>query len=82
MIVTQRNLYVLNGSWWSTTKATGIVAKHALGDVVISKASSSVLTVNDETIFITPSQAEAKAIAVAVWARAWERGQATPGDPG
>ena len=73
VIVTRRNLYVLNGSWWSTTKATGVVAKHALGDVVISKASSSLLTVNDETIFVTPSDAEAKVIAFAVWARFWER---------
>ena len=63
VVVTQRNLYVLDGSIWSTTKTTGVVAKHALGDVVVSQGARS-LKVDNETIWV-PVLAEKDAKAVA-----------------
>ncbi len=63
VVVTQRNLYVLDGSIWSATKTTGVVAKHALGDVVVSQRARS-LKVDNETIWV-PVLAEKDAKAVA-----------------
>jgi hypothetical protein len=63
VIVTQRNVYVLDGSIWSTTKTTGVVAKHMLGDVAVSQGGRS-LKVGDEKIWVPVlAEKDAKAIA-------------------
>ena len=63
IVVTEANIYVLEGDFWGTTKSKGLIAKHAIGSVPIAFRGRA-LIVGEERIWLHPfAEGDAEEIA-------------------
>ena len=62
-IVTDANVYVLEGDFWGTTKSKGLIAKHAIGSIPIAFRGRAQM-VGEERIWLHPfAEGDAEGIA-------------------
>ena len=63
IVVTESNVYVLEGDFWGTTKSKGLIAKHAIGSIPIAFRGRA-LMVGEERIWLHPfAEGDAEEIA-------------------
>jgi hypothetical protein len=63
IVVTDANIYVLEGDFWGTTKSKGLIAKHAIGSIPIGFRGRA-LMVGEERIWLHPfAEGDAEEIA-------------------
>lgn len=63
IVVTEANIYVLEGDVWGTTKSKGLIAKHVIGSIPIAFRGRA-LMVGEERIWLHPfAEGDAEQIA-------------------
>ena len=63
IVVTESNVYVLEGDYWGTSKRKGEIARHAIGSIPIAFRGRA-LTVGEERIWLHPfAEGDAEEIA-------------------